>query len=135
MTELNPQVYLNAIAAIEQYGWGQGKSINQAGNLCALGAIRVALGEVPYEFVYNLYDGEENTAVALTRFHVPEAFEYSVVTDEIIRDLNPDEDNPFDDRYTYTTEWNDTVATEEDVKRVLRLAAQHVATKKENVNV
>lgn len=109
--KLDPNVYLTAIEVLDALGWAKGQSISSDG-VCALGALRIALGEVPFEDDHGWpqLSGDDRSAAEL--------FPYDAVLEDVLRARS---DHP---NYDYITTWNDDVAgTVEDVKQVFRDAA------------
>lgn len=132
MTDIDPDVFKRSIDVLDQMGWGKGREICDDGSVCAVGALRVALGAVPMEvdtwgkrapdLVLPCRDVEDR------RTWLMASHAYREFLDEAVRDLGEEEINAngvesLPDRFSYVTEFNDHPTTRlDDIKAVFERA-------------
>lgn len=107
------QLYLDAVAIINERGWTTDSFINEAGQVCMIGAIALADGA-------NIV---ESAGVKLLDFP-----EQVYLNDALMKDLTKAiwPDSKVDPWARDVYKWNDVVATQEDVIAVLKKAADNL---------
>lgn len=131
MTDIDPEVFRRSIDVLDQMGWGKGAEICTDGSVCAVGALRVALGAVPMEVdtwgkqVPDLVIPARG--VEGRRTWLMASYAYRELLDEAVRDLGEEQiandGEMLPDRFSYVTEFNDhSTTTVDDIKRVFERA-------------
>lgn len=120
---LNPDIYEKAAHEIEVRGWYQGDYVSPYGKVCALGAIRLALGAIVED-----YGGGDVGMSGPTPSYVS-GEPYASIAEHVYAEklLDHLKDNRDEFPFESIPHWNDDLeTTEEMVTEALRAYADHL---------